>query len=67
MNGREFVRFFIAGLLGGLIYKLLVYFSGPSDANWVNMVIEITLIATVIAAVIMLFKRWGEQGTKGES
>lgn len=66
MDKREFLQFFIVGFLGGLIYKLLVYFSEPFDANWLGILLEITLIATIIAVVLMLFKRWGERGNQSK-
>lgn len=58
MKLKEFLQFFIGGFIGAIIYKFIVYFSGPYNPNWISSILEVITVAIVMVIVISLFRWW---------
>lgn len=53
---KDFLKFFIAGFIGAVVYELIVYFLDPFNPDWLSLLIEIVILSLVVAAVVSLIK-----------
>ena len=62
----EFIKFFISGFIGVLIYEALIYVSAPFEPDWINLMLEVLTITLVISIIGTLVK-WWKNKTSAES
>jgi len=54
---KNFIGFFVAGCIGAILYKAVMYIANPYPLHWKALAIQLITISMIVAVILVLI-RW---------